>query len=230
MLENTELLRNRFLERLLALQPESVLDIGCGAGPILQALGQAGIGALGIEPSKERCAELRASGMEAQAGRGETADFPENSFDWVIYRHVLHHVAEPRVALQNAVRIARSGLLLAEPYYDVSIPSHERAQRVNRWVLAQDRRLGHVHNPPLNAGDMRSLLPQGLEYELSSESFLRLQDRPVERFVRESAEALESLAADDPQRREYESLLAEVSDKGHAWNGTLIVQIRIRSD
>ncbi len=226
MLENPELLRNRFLQRLLALKPESVLDVGCGAGQILQALGEAGVPAQGLEPAEERVAELRTAGLDVQVGRGESVDLAAESFDWVIFRHVLHHLEHPGLALQRALRIARSGLLLAEPYYDTSIPSHELAKRINRWVLAQDRRLGQIHNPPLEAGDMQALLADASGYELSCETYYYLRDRPLERFVQESAAALQTLAEDDVQRREYEALLGEVEASGHAWGGTLIVQIR----
>lgn len=225
MAENPELLRNRFLDRLLALAPESVLDLGCGVGEILTALARAGVRATGIDSDPNRVSALCDQGLDARLGTAEQPEVAPRSHDWVIIRHVLHHLEQPGRALAAAWGIARCGLLISEPWYDPTLPSHELAQRVNLWVLAQDRRLGKIHNPPLSARDIIDLLPAGEEYQIDCEHFLRLHDRPIDRFVAESRQALASLGEDDPQRREYRSLLAEVEAEGHAWNGTLVVKV-----
>jgi len=225
MTENPKLLRNRFLDRQLALEPESVLHLGCGAGEILMVLERSGIAAAGIDSDAVRVGALRGRGLDARLGSAEQPEIPEGSYDWVVIRHVLHHLQDPGRALAAAWAIARRGLLLAEPWYDPTLPSHERARRVNLWVLAQDRRLGRIHNPPLSAGAIAGLLPAGEDYEIDCEHYLRLRDRPIERFLGESRQALESLAEDDPQHLEYRRLLAEVEAEGHAWNGTVIVKV-----
>jgi SAM-dependent methyltransferase len=89
--------------------PESdVLDIGCGAGGLLIALGARGFRKLaGIDPSPACVAQLRAHGLTAW--QGTLARLPDEAAGCglVILSHVLEHVLDVRAAL-GAVR-ARLG-------------------------------------------------------------------------------------------------------------------------
>ena len=128
---NHRLLASIFSDRLLALHPRSVLDVGCGAGLLLERCRAADVRAVGIEPRFE---SLHAGALP----------FANASFDWVTMRHVPHHLEHPRAAFAEAWRVARTGLLIAEPWYDPTVPSQHTALAADRWLKRQDRRRGKI--------------------------------------------------------------------------------------
>jgi SAM-dependent methyltransferase len=91
----------------------SVLDFGCGAGHLVQALRAAGLDAAGADlyygGSKTR-AEAERSGLlgtlihEVRDGR---LDFADSSFDLVVNNQVMEHVADLDAALREIHRILK---------------------------------------------------------------------------------------------------------------------------
>ena len=132
---------DRFVLRLIELEPESVLDVGCGRGVLVNQLSQAGILATGIDP--------QAPGNDPQIIRGDVEQLPfgAGDFEWVTLRHVPHHLSDLPAALRECVRVARKGLLIAEPWFDLSDPVQQIAERWDRWWKRQHERNGSVHRP-----------------------------------------------------------------------------------
>jgi SAM-dependent methyltransferase len=120
--------------------PGPILDVGCGDGALLAALGSAGRVAVGLE-----------LGDQAVHGRldvraVEIVDFDEQLGEWaaVVFWHSLEHLREPRDALRRASELlAPSGLLV------IAIPN--RASWQARWLgdrwLALDLPRHLVHLP-----------------------------------------------------------------------------------
>jgi len=98
----------------------SLLDLGSGTGRALRYIKNAvpGIAVVGIEPS----AELRAVGIQTH---GLTADelrdgdalalpFADSSFDVVCEFSALHHIPNPRRAVEEMLRVARSAIFVSD--------------------------------------------------------------------------------------------------------------------
>jgi len=77
-----------------------VLDIGCGAGKLLDTLKQLGWQTYGVEPSAAAVERARARGHRVEVGRAEDRCFDE-SFDAVYLWHVLEHTHVPARVLAN---------------------------------------------------------------------------------------------------------------------------------
>lgn len=79
-----------------------VVDVGCGAGAMLDVLKDAGIDALGIEVSAVAAARARERGHEVTVGEATSAlrelAADGESFDGAVVAHVIEHLQPERVA------------------------------------------------------------------------------------------------------------------------------------
>lgn len=139
--------RKEFLSRVLSFEPSSVLDVGCSNGASMQALREAHVAhCVGIDPEEEAVAEARAIGLDVRHARAEALPFADESFDVVTLEYAAHHLETLHRGLQEAIRVARLGVVVLDCWYDVSIPSQLAAQRYDEWLKLIDRRAGLVHN------------------------------------------------------------------------------------
>ena len=222
-----QLLRDRFARRLLACAPASVLDLGCGEGELLDVCRDAGVPAVGVEPEGEQVNALTLCGHDALSSSATDLPFPDNSFGWVVIRHVLHHLEEPEATLAEAVRLARSGLLIAEPWFDVHLESQALALEFDRWLKEQDRRLGQDHFENLSSADVIHALPGGCIAALETEHYLFLRPRP-QGWIEEAAKPyLEDLDDDDPARDALAEIIEKARESGISAPGTVIVTARL---
>ncbi|MHC4513254.1 MAG: methyltransferase domain-containing protein [Planctomycetota bacterium] len=229
MAYNRRHLLDRFFGQLRELQPGSVLDVGCGGGGLLELCLDASIAAEGVEADRHVVTAAADRGLvvhEGDAGALPTAD---GSCDWVTLRHVLHHLENPAAALDEACRVARTGVLVAEPWFDASIPSQALALRVDRWIKRQHQRLGRVHSDGLDANQILALLPVDQDFEADFQYYLRLRERLLWELEEEAAPLLEDLAADAAERVKYEELHEQARQDGLTYNGTMILCLRRRS-
>ena len=82
-----------FVELLLAQEPRSVLDVGCGGGGLMRACLARGLAVTGIDRRGERFDRLEAlaaEGLDVHAGSAYDLPFEGGAFDWVTLRHVPH--------------------------------------------------------------------------------------------------------------------------------------------
>jgi SAM-dependent methyltransferase len=91
----------------------SVLEIGCGDGAILERLASLGFGSeftgLEISPSGVRkVQEKNIPGTQVQLFDGYEVPFAEKHFDLAILSHVLEHVEYPRKLIHEAARVAKN--------------------------------------------------------------------------------------------------------------------------
>ena len=85
-----------------------VLDVGCGEGDLLQLLETRGIDGRGIELSREGVNRCVAKGLAVVQGDADTdlVNYPDDAFDYVILSQTLQATRQPRVVLENLLRIA----------------------------------------------------------------------------------------------------------------------------
>lgn len=220
-----------FAMKLALLHPRSVLDVGCGRGELLAELAAVSVPARGVEPSAERAAVALEAGLDVRQAPAAPLHEDDASFDWVVMRHVPHHLDDPGAALAEALRVARSGVLVAEPWFDVSVPSQAVAQRFDRWLKARDREDGLVHGDELSLGDLVGALTGRRPLDdvlIEAETHTRLEARPPGWLAQAAAPALADLAPDAPAAHEFLEIQRDAHRDGITPQGTLIVTLRKR--
>lgn len=91
-----------------------VLDVGCGDGVLLDHLARhKGVDARGIELSRAGVAACVAKGLAVIQGDADTdlADYPDDCFDFVILSQTLQATRQPRVVLEQMLRIGRNAIV-----------------------------------------------------------------------------------------------------------------------
>jgi SAM-dependent methyltransferase len=215
------MLAAHFAERMLALRPESVLDIGCGTGALLATCLEAGVVCRGVEPDAARADLARVRGLDVVEADARKLAFDDEAFDWVTLRHVPHHLAEPRAVVREAWRVARSGVLIAEPWFDDSLASQRAARRADSLYKRLDRARGVFHEDVLSSGELVALFPSGARCEIAP----RLPLRPwtPEDLRREWDRSCGDTAAAGPDRALFEELCALAGRGELTLHGTVLV-------
>jgi len=212
---------DRFADRLLSLQPASVLDVGCGRGLLIDRLAQAGVPATGVDPAAD------GASPQILAATADKLPFADNAFDWVTLRHVPHHLPNVAAALAECGRVARTGMLIAEPWFDPTKPAQRVAQRWDHWWKRQHERAGDVHRPCLSLLELQAALPRGTGVE--ADYYGREAQVGLDVIDEMSRPLLEKLPDADPDHAEYEDIRRAIGEDGFTYNGTLIVTARRNS-
>jgi SAM-dependent methyltransferase len=90
-------------------QTNKLLDIGCGAGGLLEAARKHGWQAQGLDVSSHAAKHVRELGFEVFEGELSEAAYPSAQFDVVTAAELLEHIFEPRALLREVARILRPG-------------------------------------------------------------------------------------------------------------------------
>lgn len=132
-------------EMLMEVEPESVLDAGCGEGFVVDYLARQNpdLKLTGVDLSEEAIAYAEAHfGERARFRTGSVYKLPfsDNSFDVVLCSEVLEHLDDPGRAVQELKRVARRHVLITvprEPYF-------QWLNNVGQWLdISPDP--GHVN-------------------------------------------------------------------------------------
>lgn len=108
-------LEKSLLGRLLAdfSRADTLLEVGCGTGHFTRWFAEQGVQAIGVDLSPPMLAEvIRLDSLPCVLGDGLALPFPTDAFDLVALITTLEFVADPLLALREAMRVARSGLIL----------------------------------------------------------------------------------------------------------------------
>jgi SAM-dependent methyltransferase len=91
-----------------------LLDVGAGNGAFMAAMRELGWDVDGLEvDERAREAACAVNGVILRAGTIEQQQFPDESFDAVVLRHVLEHMTDPLGVLRECHRVLKVGGRLA---------------------------------------------------------------------------------------------------------------------
>ncbi len=91
-----------------------VLDLGCGDGELLRLLADTrSVDARGLELSQRGVNDCVAKGLPVIQGDADTdlAAYPDDAFDYVILSQTLQATRQPRVVLEQMLRIGRHAIV-----------------------------------------------------------------------------------------------------------------------
>lgn len=111
------------LERIVGRRGR-VLDVGCGTGDFVAALGDRGWKAQGVEPIAETAQAGRDRGLDVTTGLLQDSGLPEQAYDLVTAMHVVEHMTDATAFLRLIGRWARPGGHVA-----VEVPNFRSFQR-----------------------------------------------------------------------------------------------------
>lgn len=126
------------LDELRILHPDSILDVGCGEGFMLEKMRIAGIAdALeGIDVRNDAIEIGRALHPELTLRQGSIYALPyaDAAFDVVVCSEVLEHLERPEEALAELMRVARRYCVISvpnEPFFQTA--NFLRGKNLSRW-------------------------------------------------------------------------------------------------
>ena len=97
-------------DRFARERVESVLDVGCGNGRLLDLLRNAGIATVGLDASPTM---LKAASGPRVFGDARTLPFPPDTFGGSAALYMLYHLEDPAQAVAECHRVLRPGGLFA---------------------------------------------------------------------------------------------------------------------
>jgi SAM-dependent methyltransferase len=106
--------RQAFLDRLLEIGAERLLEVGAGSGQDSAFFAAAGLDVVATDLSPAMVELCRAKGLDARVGDVLALDFPSASFDAIFTTNCLLHVPDaalPRVLARLAELLRPSGLM-----------------------------------------------------------------------------------------------------------------------
>lgn len=149
-MQSRQALRTTPLDRLAALPPGRLLDVGCGRGDLGSWLVRRGWSAVGVEPSIQACAVARTRGVDARSGTLADVELEPAGYDAVVFRQSLEHVTDPLADLGRARAALRDGGMAI-----VSVPNFgcwQRRRFGGRWFhLDLPRHRSHFDAATLKA-------------------------------------------------------------------------------
>lgn len=141
------------LRELAAVAPgERLLEVGCGAGHVLERFSRGRATGIDLSPAMlERARRRLDAGTGLARAAAEALPFPADSFDVVLCTEVLEHTRNPRAVMEELVRVAGPAGRVV-----VSVPQETTIDRAKRIV-------GRI---PLLRGMLRTLAAEENEWHL----------------------------------------------------------------
>ena len=102
-----------FLKKYTSLSNDfTLLDVGCGNGYFTHYLAKL-YDVTGLDFSKEMLNQN--SHHKLVQGDAENLPFKNSSFDIVFCSNLLHHLADPKIAIKEMIRVSNKYIILSEP-------------------------------------------------------------------------------------------------------------------
>jgi len=121
------------LPQWLERPPQTLLDIGCGDGLLLEIGQSAGIECFGTEQRQSLCRQVRAQLGEKAIVSQDVSKLDAASYDVVTLLNVIEHLRQPKEMLTEIHRLLKpDGLLLVHAPNMGGIPARIRGKRWNQ--------------------------------------------------------------------------------------------------
>lgn len=149
---------------------KTVLDIGCGAGFLTNALGQAGHQVFGIDLSPSSLAIARqydpTKQVSYQLANAYSLPYPAQTFDIVCAMDVLEHVEEPRLLISEASRVLKAGGFFFFHTFNRNFLSYLLIIKGVEWCVPNAPKNMHVYPLFIKPEELREIcLEQDLEIQ-----------------------------------------------------------------
>lgn len=221
-----ETYRAEFRSHVLALEPRSILEVGCGAGTFLRSLSGWTGRLVGVDIDEGLVAQLKEQGFNVRRGPAEQLSFDDAEFDVVVSSYTAHHLPDWPAALREALRVARRAVCILDAWYDESIPSHRVAADFDRWSKEIDRIGGMIHNECLSLGALLSPIKGVPGYEINALQRALVADADLVDFEQRGADQLRAVNNAPDFTRRYETISADARRDGIAHDGAVMVTIK----
>ncbi len=156
-------LRMEFISRSLDLEGRSILDVGCGAGILSEALAKSGAHVTGIDLSAETLeiarqhAEANALEIDYRQASAEAlaAEGPAR-FDGIVCMEVLEHVPEPGKVVAACSQLAKPGGRVFFSTIDRSLKSFLFAVIGGEYILGLLPRGSHTYRRLIRPQELKA--------------------------------------------------------------------------
>jgi SAM-dependent methyltransferase len=115
-----------FLRRWLPRPPARVIDVGCGDGGLTRRLREAGFDVVGLDPEAPPDKGFLQLSLEELTATDE--------FDAAVAIRSLHHLHDPKTAVDRLIAALRHGARLVVFEFDVAAVN----ERARRWLAERD--------------------------------------------------------------------------------------------
>jgi len=227
-MSNVELspLEKKLVDRLIALKPKNLLELGCGDGRKLIYLNQnSDIHVMGIDIYEPFIKDLQKAGIDAQIGDARKLPYPEKSVDWVLIANSLHHVANPNKMISAAMKVAKIGVIVVDPWYDKTIYSQELTAELSAWFKKLHQSLGFFHREGLSAGEIVAAIEDDIS-ELEVYYELILEELEINEFLEPQQQYIKELKANHYLLWELNQIKNKLNGKFLSKPGQVVVIIK----
>jgi SAM-dependent methyltransferase len=150
---------DRIAELLRARGVGSLLEIGVGTGRIAGPLGARSLSVTGVDASRAMLGKAWGKGVRRVVqGNAYRLPFRDRSFDGALFVHVLHLLDDPRSALLEAGRVARTGAFALVRPSRREPKETDSPDRPRRMLVEELRARGVSLPAPSRPGDREATL------------------------------------------------------------------------
>jgi len=148
------------LQRRLGPGPKALLDVGCGAGFLTNALAQAGHRVVGVDLSESSLEVARrfdaTKSVVYEQGDAYALPFSDSSFDVVTSMDFLEHVEDPGRVVAEIARVLRPGGLFFFHTFHRNPIAGFVVIRVVEWLVKNTPKNMHVYRLFITPGELRA--------------------------------------------------------------------------
>lgn len=150
--------REVFWKQLMLQRPSSVLDVGAGRGALVSRLADENVRAAGIDRDDSLVATARAEGLDIKKAEAELLPHGSGAFDWAVSEFSLHHFKSPDAVLREMLRVAQTGVLILDQWFDMDLAHQRVASDFRNWCKERDRARGKMRAPNLQTAALHALM------------------------------------------------------------------------